>query len=229
VRKKIVRFFLFTQFDYSRRLVYDTLDFSWTSIQKGVGDMKKNRNHFRLIALLCILSMIASATPSVWAQTPPPTPPGQEKKELKTVTIAGRVYDYDKDTPIHGVKVRIVNIQNGQPREEETDKDGCYKFENVDNGTYTYSVYYKGNDQAMAKKILGEFLLPNKITVVRSPEKDILIKTCVALAEKNTLLLLADCDLCSKVPAWVWVIPAGVIIGGTIGRGNEEETSPSRP
>ena len=192
----------------------------------------RNWNHFRLVAFLCLVALFASATSAIWAATPPTppqTPPGQEKKELKTVTIAGRVYDYDKDTPIKGVKVRIVNVQNGTPREEETDKDGCYKFKDVDNGTYTLSVFYKGNDQAMAKKVLGEFLLPNKITVVRSPEKDILIKTCVALAEKNTLLLLQDCDLCSKVPAWIWVIPAGVVVGGTIGRGNEEETSPSRP
>jgi len=189
----------------------------------------RNSNIFRLVALLCVSIMLTSGTASVWAAPQAPQPPGQTNKELKTVAIAGRVYDYDKDTPIHNVKVRIVNVQNGVPREEETDKDGCYKFKDVDNGTYTLSVYYKGNDQAMAKKVLGEFLLPNKITVVRSPEKDILIKTCVSLAEKNTLLLLEDCDLCSKVPAWIWVIPAGVVAGGTIGRGNEEETSPSRP
>jgi hypothetical protein len=177
---------------------------------------------------LCVIAIFGSATSSIWAQ-PPQTPPGQEKKDLKSVEIAGRVYDYDKDTPIKGVIVRIVNVANGQPREDTTDHDGCYKFKDVENGTYTMSVFYKGNDPAMAKKILGEFLLPNKITVVRSTEKDILIKTCVALAEKNTLLLMDDCDLCSKVPAWIWVVPAAVVVGGTVGRGDEEETSPSRP
>jgi carboxypeptidase family protein len=189
----------------------------------------RNRIHYRFVAFLCVFAMVFSTTSSLWAATPPTPQPPTEQKPLKTVTIAGRVFDYDKDTPIKGVKVRIVNIQNGQPREDETDHDGCYKFKDVDNGTYTLSVYYKGSDQAMAKKVLGEFLLVNKITVVRSPEKEILIKTCVALAEKNSLLLLQDCDLCSKVPAWIWVIPAGVVVGGTIGRGDEEETSPSRP
>jgi len=180
--------------------------------------------------------MFASATTSIWAAAPPQKP-GPDNKDLKKVTIAGRVYDYNKDndpkhegTPLRGVTVRIVNIENGQPREDETDHDGCYKFEDVQNGTYTFTVFYKGNDQAMAKKVLGEFLLPNKITVVRSPEKEILIKTCVALAEKNTLLLLEDCDLCHKVPAWIWIIPASAVVaGGQLGRGNEEETSPSRP
>jgi Carboxypeptidase regulatory-like domain len=195
----------------------------------------KHSQFFRLVAVLCVGIMLASGTTSIWAAAPLEKP-GKDQKDLKEVTIAGRVYDYNKDndpkhetSPLHGVTVRIVNIENGQPREDETDHDGCYKFKDVQNGTYTVTVFYKGHDQAMAKKVVGEFLLPNKITVVRSPEKEILIKTCVALAEKNTLLLLEDCDLCGKVPVWIWIIPAAVVAGGTIGRGNEEETSPSRP
>jgi len=186
----------------------------------------KNRNYFRLVALLCIVTMFGSTTSSLWAQGPPQTPPGQAKK---AVTIAGRIFDYDKSTPLHPVTVRITNVATGVPRETETDKDGCYKFENVDDGTYAFSVYYKGSDPAMTKKVVGEFQLPNKITVVRSTEKEIMIKNCDSLAEKNTLLMLEDCSLCTKVPAWVWVIPAAVVAGGSIGRGNDEETSPSRP
>jgi hypothetical protein len=81
----------------------------------------------------------------------------------------------------------------------------------------------------MMEKVKGEFLLPNKITVVASTEKDILIKTCVSLLERNSLLLLDDCDLCRKVPPIVWIIPAGVVLGGIIGRDEDEEVSPSRP
>jgi hypothetical protein len=192
---------------------------------------------FRLVVLLCIGMMVSSGTVSVFAANPPDNTNNANKdkdkdknKDLKEVKIAGRVYDYDKDKPLHNVTVRIVNLDNGQPREDETDKDGCYEFEDVQNGTYTLTVFYKGDDSAMAKKVLGEFLLPNKITVVRSPDKNILIKTCVALAEKNTLLLLDDCDLCRKVPPFFWIIPAAAVLaGGTIGRGNEEETSPSTP
>jgi len=190
--------------------------------------MKKN-SFFRLIAFLCIGLMVSSGTVSVWAAEQK-TNNNNANKDLKDVTIAGRVYDYDKDKPLHNVTVRIVNVETGQPREDETDKDGCYKFKDVQNGTYTLTVFYKGNDSDMLKKVVGEFLLPNKITVVRSTEKDILIKTCVSLAEKNTLFLLDDCDLCHKVPALVWIIPAAAVLaGGTIGRGNEEETSPSTP
>jgi hypothetical protein len=188
----------------------------------------KNSYIFRLVALLCVALMVSSGIAPVFAA--PPDTKKNNDKDLKEVKIAGRVYDFDKDNPLHNVTVRIVNIDNGQPREDETDKDGCYDFKDVQNGTYTLTVFYKGNDSALAKKVVGEFLLPNKITVVRSPEKDILIKTCVALAEKNTLLLLDDCDLCHKVPAIYWIIPAAAVLaGGTIGRGNEEETSPSTP
>lgn len=186
----------------------------------------KHSNFVRFVALLCVGLMLASGTTSIWAAA---QNSNTDRKDLKEVTIAGRVYDYDKDNPLHGVTVRIVNLENGQPREDKTDHDGCYKFEDVQNGTYTLTVFYKGDDSAMAKKVVGEFLLPNKITVVRSPDKEILIKTCVSLFEKNSLLLLEDCDLCHKVPAWIWVIPAFVVAGGTIGGGDEEETSPSRP
>jgi hypothetical protein len=180
----------------------------------------------RLVAFLCIGIMISSGTGSLlFAQATPP-----EKQSLKEVRIAGRVYDYDKDNPLAGVTVRIVNVATGQPREDKTDKDGCYNFNDVENGTYTMTVFYEGNDQAMAKKVLGEFQLPSKITVNRSTEKKILIKTCVSLAEKNQLFLMDDCDLCGKVPIIWWIIPAAAVAaGGVIGRGDEEETSPSRP
>jgi hypothetical protein len=183
----------------------------------------KHSNFLRLVALLCIGLMVSSGTASVWAASQNTN----DNKDLKEVKIAGRVYDYDKDNPLHNVTVRIVNVNTGQPREDETDKDGCYEFEDVENGTYTLTVFYKGNDSAMAKKVVGEFLLPNKITVVRSTEKNILIKTCVSLAEKNSLFLMDDCDLCHKTPAIWWIIPAALVLGA--GRGNDEETSPSRP
>ena len=150
-----------------------------------------NSNFFRFVALLCIGLMVSSGTEALWAAQNT-TPNNQNLKEVR---IAGRVYDYDKDNPLHGVTVRIVNVETGQPRETETDKEGCYDFKDVANGTYTMTVFYKGNDETMSKKVLGEFLLPSKITVVRSTEKDILINTFLNLAENNTLGLMDDCEL----------------------------------
>lgn len=182
--------------------------------------MKKS-NLVRFVAIVCIVLLLPLGSGTTFAQ-------GQQEK--KEVDIEGRVYDFDKDEPLHGVTVRIVGAKTGQAFEDETDKNGCYEFDDVPDDTYSLSVFYKGDNTAMAEKVRGEFLLPGKITVVASTERDMLIKTCVSLAERNTLLLLDDCDLCKKVPPIVWIVPAGLVIaGGIIGRDDEEETSPSRP
>lgn len=178
----------------------------------------------RIVALLCVALMLPLGTGTSWAQ-----PENDKNKNKKEVDIEGRVYDYDKEEPLHNVTVRIVHAETGQAREDETDKNGCYEFDDVADGTYSFSVFYKGKDDEMMEKVKGEFLLPNKITVVASTEKDILIKTCVALMERNSLFLLDDCDLCRKVPPIIWIIPAGVVLGGVIGRDEDEEVSPSRP
>ncbi len=182
----------------------------------------KSLNFVRVIAILCIGLMLPLGTGTTWAQD-------EEKKNKKEVDIEGRVYDYDKDEALHGVTVRIVSAETGQAREDDTDKNGCYEFDDVADGTYSLSVFYKGKDDSMMEKVKGEFLLPNKITVKASTEKDILIKTCVSLLEQNSLFLLDDCDLCRKVPPIIWIIPAGVVAGGIIGRDDDEEASPSRP
>jgi hypothetical protein len=177
-------------------------------------------NHFlRLVAILCIGLMLPLGSGTILAQ------------DKKDVEIAGRIYDFDQSEPLSGVTVRIVSSETGQARETETDKNGCYEFEDVADDTYTFSVFYKGGDAGMAEKVRGEFLLPNKMSVIASTEKDILIKTCASLAEKNSLLLKDDCDLCGGVPPAIWIIPAGLVIAGAlIGRDDdEEEASPSRP
>ncbi|MCI0412393.1 carboxypeptidase-like regulatory domain-containing protein [bacterium] len=183
----------------------------------------KKLDFVRIVAILCIGLMLPLGTGTTWAQ------PQQENKNKKEVDIEGRVYDYDKDKPLHGVTVRIVNTETGEAREDETDKNGCYEFDDVADGTYSFSVFYKGKDETMMEKVKGEFLLANKITVQASTEKDILIKTCVSLQERNTLFLMDDCDLCRKVPPYIWVVPAVVVAGGIIGRDEDEEVSPSRP
>jgi hypothetical protein len=182
----------------------------------------KDKNFIRLVALLCIGLMLPLGSGMTWAQNN-----GNAKKE---VDIKGRVYDFNKKDTLADVTVRIVSTETGQAREDNTDKNGCYEFEDVADGTYSLSVFYKGSNEAMAKKVAGEFLLPNKIAVTASTEKDILIKTCVALMERNSLFLMDDCRLCHKVPGWVWIIPAGAVLAGVIiAREEEEEASPSRP
>jgi hypothetical protein len=184
---------------------------------KGV--KMRNINFLRLVAVLCIGLMLPLGSGTVLAQ-----------ENAKDVEIAGRIYDFDQDEPLSGVTVRIVSSETGQARETETDKNGCYEFEDVADDTYTFSVFYKGGDAAMAEKVRGEFILPNKLSVIASTEKDILIKTCASLAEKNSLLLKDDCDLCGGVPPLIWVVPAGLVIAGAvIGGDDDEEASPSRP
>jgi Carboxypeptidase regulatory-like domain len=184
----------------------------------------KNRNFVRIVAFLCVVLILPLGIGTSWAQ-----PQNDKTKDKKEVDIKGRVYDYDKDEPLHNVTVRIVSAETGQAREDETDKNGCYEFEDVADGTYSFSVFYKGKDDKMIEKVKGEFLLPNKITVTASTEKDILIKVCVALLERNSLFLMDDCELCHKIPPYVLVIPGIVVAGGIIGRDEDEETSPSRP
>jgi hypothetical protein len=183
----------------------------------------KNVNFVRVVAVLCVVLMLPLGIGTSWAQ------PENENKNKKEVDVEGRIYDYDKDEPLHGVTVRIVSAETGQAREDETDKNGCYEFDNVADGTYSFSVFYKGTDNKMIEKVKGEFLLPNKITVVASTEKDILIKICVSLLERNSLLMLDDCDLCRKVPPYVLVFGGAVVAGALIGRDEDDEVSPSRP
>jgi hypothetical protein len=178
-----------------------------------------SKNILRIVAILCIGLMLPLGSGTVLAQN-----------NAKEVDIKGRIYDFDQDEPLAGVTVRIVSAQTGQARETETDKNGCYEFDDVADDTYTLSVFYKGGDAAMAEKVRGEFILPNKMSVIASTERDIVIKTCASLAEKNSLLLKDDCDLCGAVPPLVWIVPAGLVIGGAlIGRDDDEEASPSRP
>jgi hypothetical protein len=178
----------------------------------------KNHSFVRMVAVLCIVLMLPLGSGTAWAQ------------ERKNVDIKGRIYDFDTSTPLQGVTVRIVSSETGQAREDETDKNGCYDFENVADGTYSLSVFYKGGDAAMAEKVRGEFLLPNKLSIVGSTEQDILVKTCASLAERESLALKDDCDLCGAIPPLIWIVPAGLVIGGAlIGRDDDEEASPSRP
>lgn len=187
----------------------------------------KCNNLIRFIAVLCIGLMLPFNVGTAWGQA---QNQGQNQQQKKEVEIEGRIYDFDGETYLHGVTVRIVSTTTGQARETDTDKNGCYNFDDVADDTYTFSVYYKGSDQAMIDKIRGEFLLPSKITVKADTEKDILIKTCASLGEKNALLLKEDCDLCKKVPPIIWIIPASALIAGSIiGRDDDDEVSPSRP
>ena len=204
---------------------YDTVEFAVNQHPCEKGVLMTRSKVTRFVAILCVVLLLPLSTATTWAQAQT-----QNSNNKKDVDIKGRIFDFDKTEPLHNVTVRIVGATTGQAREDQTDKNGCYEFEDLPDDTYTLSVFYNGDDSAMAEKVRGEFLLPNKITVVASTEQDILIKTCAALGERNSLLLLDDCDLCKKVPPLVWIIPAGLVVaGGTIGRDDDDETSPSRP
>jgi hypothetical protein len=143
--------------------------------------------------------------------------------DKKEAYIAGKVYDQAQNHPLKDVIVRIVNMDTGESHQDKTDEDGCYSFKKIAEGTYSLSVTYNNQD----------FLLAEKIKVEKIEKKDIVVASCVALAEKNTLIELQDCHICLKgIPALAILIPAGAAgIGGitAIIIKDEPPASPSRP
>jgi hypothetical protein len=162
------------------------------------------------VSIFILLNFLLSSFPSFAA----------DKKEAY---IAGKVYDQAQNQPLKGAIVRIVNMDTGESRQDKTDEDGCYSFKKIPEGTYSLSVSYNNQD----------YLLAEKIKVVKTEHKDIVVSSCVALAEKNSLIELQDCHVCLKgIPALAILIPAGAAaIGGitAIIITDEPSASPSRP
>jgi hypothetical protein len=162
------------------------------------------------ITIFIVLNLLFSSFPSLAA----------DKKEAY---IAGKVYDQTQNHPLKGVLVRIVNMESGEAHQDKTDEDGCYSFKKIPEGSYSLSVTYNNED----------YLLAEKIKVEKIEKKDIVVASCVALAEKNSLTELQDCHLCLKgIPALAILIPAGAAgIGGitAIIIKDEPPASASRP
>ncbi len=142
--------------------------------------------------------------------------------EKKVGHIGGKVFDVDGTTPLVGVQVRIVNVETGEARDTKSGKEGCYKFKNLPNGTYSVAVNHEGKD----------YLLPEKLTVAVA-DKEVAVTACLVLGEKDNLTLKEDCHFCKEAgfpPYGIWIISGGaaaVAAGVIISRG--EEKSPSRP
>ncbi len=182
----------------------------------------RNGLFFRCFAVLCAALMLPWSGGIALAQS------------QKDAGIEGRLYDFDRDSALEDVTVRGVHTGTGQAFEDNTDRNGCYDLEKLPEGTYAISAYYKGSDGELKEKLPKDSLLPDKITVTKDLEKDKVVKTCLSLGEKDSLLLLEekDCNLCRTIPAWVWLVPAGTVLGAgipIIGKDEPEETSPSRP
>lgn len=105
--------------------------------------------------------------------------------KTKEAYIAGKVYDHDKSTVLIGAVVRIVNVESGKETEEKSQEEGCFRFRDVVNGTYSVSVSYKGK----------EYFLPEKIKVERR-EREVAVAVCLALVETNGLTLVENCQIC---------------------------------
>lgn len=162
------------------------------------------------VSIFIVLNLLLSSFPSFAA----------DKKEAY---VAGKVYDQSQNHPLKGVIVRIVNMDTGEAHQDKTDEDGCYSFKKIPEGSYSLSVTHNNQD----------YLLAEKIKVEKIEKKDIVVASCVALAEKNTLVELQDCHVCLKgIPALAILIPAGAAaIGGitAIIITDEPSASPSRP
>ncbi len=141
----------------------------------------------------------------------------------KDAYIAGKVYDQPQAQPLKGVIVRIVNLDTGEAYQAKTDKDGCYSFMKIPEASYSLSVSYNNQD----------YLLAEKIKVQKVEGNDVVVASCVALADKNTLVQLQTCHVCSKgIPAWVILVPAGGTAVGVLTAiliTDEPSASPSRP
>jgi hypothetical protein len=143
--------------------------------------------------------------------------------DKKDAYVAGKVFDQTQNHPLKDVIVRIVNMDTGMSQQDKTDEDGCYSFKKIPEGTYSLSVSYNNQD----------YLLAEKLKIEKIEKKDIVVASCVALAEKNSLSELQDCHICLKgIPALAILIPAGAAgVGGitAILISDEPPASPSRP
>ncbi|PWT88208.1 MAG: hypothetical protein C5B54_10980 [Acidobacteria bacterium] len=133
--------------------------------------------------------------------------------------VQGRVYDVDKSTEMKGVPVHLVSADSGKAYETQTNKDGCYDFDKIPQGTYSVSASVSGKD----------YLLTDKIIIADSPQS-----VCVALADGNQLTPMDSCKACRKKFPVALILLAGggaaaIATGVAIGGGTTPEASPSTP
>ena len=138
--------------------------------------------------------------------------------------VAGKVYDFDKTTPLKDAVIRLTSVATGKSVEEKSKDEGCYSFKKVEEGTYSVSVSVNGK----------EYVLPDKV-VVEILQKKVVVSVCVALAENNALVMLDNCKVClggGFPPVALLLIgggTAGTITGISVGGGGEPVASPSAP
>ncbi len=143
--------------------------------------------------------------------------------DKKDAYIAGKVYDEPQSQTLKGAAVRIVNLDTGEAHQTKTDGDGCYSFKKIQEGSYSLSVSWNGQDH----------LLAEKVKVEKNAEKDVVVSICTALASKSALVQLQNCQICSKViPAWALIVAAGAGGIGVISAiiiSDDPPASPSTP
>jgi Carboxypeptidase regulatory-like domain len=136
--------------------------------------------------------------------------------KTKEAYIAGKVYDHDKSTALVGAVIRIVNVESGKATEVKSQEEGCFRFRDVANGTYSVSVVYKGK----------EYFLPEKIKVERR-DRPMGVAVCLALVETNALSLLENCQIClggGFPPVGKFILLAGpAAVAGGIVLGRDEK------
>ena len=143
----------------------------------------------------------------------------RDQKEKEEGHISGRAYEDDQKSWLKYTPIRIVHMETGKAYDTETNKQGCYEFENIPFGTYSMSLQYQNLQYLLAQKILVEKVSDKKVVVI----------VCVAIDKnkKESLLLLEKCKSCKVFPLWYILTGAG--IAGALIPGEDEEVSPSRP
>lgn len=130
--------------------------------------------------------------------------------KTKEAYIAGKVFDHDKTTVLVGAIVRIVNVDSGKETEVKSQEEGCFRFANVVNGTYSVSVTHKGK----------EYFLPEKIKM-ELRDRAVAVAICVALVEPNALILVENCQIClgggfPPVGKFIIVGASAAVAGGIV-------------
>jgi hypothetical protein len=166
---------------------------------------------FRFFAFLIVLALLQiSANDLLLAAA------NDTDKDDKNPHLSGRILDEKKKKPLADTKVQITDAA-GQSRETQTDKNGCYDFEKVAEGTYSLLVNYKDNN----------FTLPEKIKV--EGKKNLV--ACAALVPKEAALTIItkNCT-CRVFPLIIIVLGTAAGLGLLIPQQQgPEEASPSRP
>lgn len=202
----------------------------WIVVREERGESMKRNKVLRGIFLSLFVVMIGLAAASLYAAD-------AENKDDQY--LGGRIWEkfrfvsdgkYDEiNKPIEDIPVHIVNLDTGVAFDTQTNSNGCYIFKNIPVGTYSLSVTLRGKDYPLAEKIKVE--KDQKVfACAESSDKDWALGLTTEVHQKKNHKVDNDKCHCKEFPLlWIFAGAGGAAAGIIIGKGGEEEASPSTP